>query len=271
MDLTTFPMHESATAASTFLHSFQSQQITIAAQPSQDVNLLMKYKDLLATYPLQTKMATGGLLAVAGDAIAQSRDIEEKYDKRRALSFMCFDMCYRALQHGAFPIIVQQCQGQYIAGLVSALGLSSQLLPHLPVSYTAAMEQTLASQLGIVPLLYYPVFFSLTGLVQGLNTEQSISRAQENFIPLMKRNLLFWIPVQFIQFGFIEEGLQIPFLSVCGLAWTFILSIIAGSTKSYNNEADQQDIEAVMYEGLPAEEILEGEGIPDAKKEPVLR
>lgn len=50
----------------------------------------------------------------------------------------------------------------------------------------------------------------------------------------MERNLLFWIPVQFIQFKFIPEDLQIPFLCTCGLCWTFILSIMAGSTKEYN-------------------------------------
>merc|ERR1711966_57901 len=145
--------------------------------------------------------------------------------------------------------------GQYISGLVSAMGVSSQLLPHLPVSYMAAMEQTLASQLGIVPFLYYPVFFSLTGIVQGLNAEQSIERAKENFIPLMKRNLLFWIPVQFVQFGFIEEGLQIPFLSVCGLAWTFILSIAAGSTKTYKSSSSDEVV--VVEDDLVLQEQLD--------------
>lgn len=230
-------VNDMLTSASTFLETFQSQQIISASEPSKDINLLMQYKNLLVSNPLETKMATGGVLAVAGDAIAQSRDKDEKYDKRRAFSFMCFDMCYRALQHGSFPIIVQQCQGQYIGGLIASAGLASSLQSHVPINYMAAMEQTLASQLGIVPFLYYPVFFSLTGIVQGLNTDQSIERAKENFIPLMKRNLLFWIPVQFVQFGFIEEGLQIPFLSVCGLAWTFILSIAAGSTKNYNDDS----------------------------------
>lgn len=42
--------------------------------------------------------------------------------------------------------------------------------------------------------------------------------------------------VQFVQFAFIQEDLQIPFLSICGLAWTFILSANAGSTKSYVSE-----------------------------------
>ena len=63
-----------------------------------------------------------------------------------------------------------------------------------------------------------------------------MERAKEKFIPLMKRNLLFWIPVQFVQFGFVEDGLQIPFLSLCGLMWTVILSAMAGSTAAYNEK-----------------------------------
>ena len=135
------------------------------------------------------------------------------------------------------------------------MGLSTALQSVLPMSYLAAMEQTLASQLGIIPFLYYPVFFSLTGLIQGLTTEQSITRAKETFIPLMKRNLLLWIPVQFIQFGFIEEGLQIPFLSVCGLAWTFILSIMAGSAKNYCVTGAEDECEIDPDELFPSEKM----------------
>lgn len=142
-------------------------------------------------------------------------------------------MAYRALQHAAFPIIIATCQGQFLSGV----------LPH---DMAAAMEQTLASQLGIVPFLYYPAFFALTGAVQGLDTEAAVTRAKENFLPLMQRNLLFWIPVQFIQFGFIQEDLQIPFLSVCGICWTFILSITAGSTKNYVSEEEGETVATAM-------------------------
>jgi len=202
--------------------------------------LLSKYTKALVEHPLPTKMMTGATLAVAGDAIAQQSSDDDEYDVRRASSFAMFDMSYRALQHVAFPIIVATCHGQFL----------SSVLPHLHDSsnLAAAMEQTLASQLGIVPFLYYPAFFALTGAVQGLDAEGAMTRAKENFLPLMSRNLLFWIPVQFLQFAFVQEDLQIPFLSVCGLAWTFILSMSAGSAKSYVSEDVQQ--------GMPTAEQL---------------
>jgi hypothetical protein len=81
-------------------------------------------------------------------------------------------------------------------------------------------------------------------MVQGLTSEQTIARAKETFIPLMKRNLLFWIPVQFGTFGYVEENLQIPVLIVCGLVWTVILSLSAGSVTANDNEVAGEKIEA---------------------------
>jgi Mpv17 / PMP22 family len=206
------------------------------------------YTHALMQHPMATKMMTGGILATTGDAMAQKSsqtknqsggggdDVNEPYDKKRAAGFMAFDMAYRAVQHKAFPIIVATCHGQYIGEALSALHLSSSSLAATQQHAAAAMEQTLASQLGIVPFIYYPVFFALTGFVQGLSVNGSVERAKQNFFPLMQRNLIFWIPVQFIQFAFIDEQLQIPFLSAAGLCWTFILSVTAGSTRSYNND-----------------------------------
>ena len=241
-------IHDATTSLTSASHLhvsdfFSSSSNTIAsasdaASQSQAFNPLQAYKNQLATNPLITKMMTGGTLAVCGDAIAQSRN-DDEYDKRRALSFAGFDFIYRAVQHFAFPAIVHQCQGQYIASLLAASPAVSHLVNNQlgaggvdPQYYFGAMEQTLASQLGIVPFFYYPVFYTITAFVQGLDQEAAVQRAKDTFVPLMKRNLLFWIPVQFIQFCYIDESLQIPFLSVAGLGWTFIISLFAGNAKA---------------------------------------
>jgi len=52
----------------------------------------------------------------------------------------------------------------------------------------------------------------------------------------MKRNLLFWIPVQFVAFAYVPEDQQIPLLIVCGLVWTVILSVSAGAVKTEDGE-----------------------------------
>jgi hypothetical protein len=113
----------------------------------------------------------------------------------------------------------------------------------------------------VIPLIYYPVFFSLTGYVQGLTKEQTIERVQTTIVPLLKRNWLFWIPVQYFQFGYVDEPLQIPFLCVVGLAWTFILSLAAGSVSSYDEEEVVTAAATVVgssqydYEGLLLDNI----------------
>jgi hypothetical protein len=225
------------------VHTFPDvlQQSHLIANNALAINPLDFYKEMLRTNPLATKMLTGATLATAGDAIAQTKTSED-YNIRRATSFASFDMVYRAVQHFSFPAIVSQCQGQYLGSLIASIPVLSHLATGLgwdhPDQYYSAIEQTLASQLGIVPFFYYPVFYTVTAFVQGLDFEAAVERAKDTFIPLMKRNLLFWIPVQFIQFAFVDESLQIPFLSLCGLCWTFIISTFAG-----NANANQPKIE----------------------------
>jgi Mpv17 / PMP22 family len=225
-------------------HLTNSNPQQLAAVLKHQVDGMMHaYRAALHDHPLVTKMITGGTLAVMGDAIAQRRQQSQSqsnddsaaapsYDARRAASFMAFDMAYRAVQHYMFPLLVAHCHGQFLSQLLPHQLLDSSLIS---MDSLAAMERTLGSQLGIVPFLYYPVFFTFTGFLQGLTVQGSWTRAIDNFPSLMKRNLVFWIPVQFVQFGFVPDDLQIPFLSAAGLCWTFILSMAAGSAQAYTS------------------------------------
>jgi hypothetical protein len=187
-------------------------------------NLLSAYTKSMTLYPLPTKMATGALLATFGDALAQSRETKPSYDSFRAASFMCFDAAYRVFQHYAFPVIISRCQGLFLGSL---LPLSSKWTHFLAVT-----ERTLTYQLLVVPLLYYPIFFTFTGLMQGLNWPATLKRGLQNFIPCWKRNLLFWIPTQYFMFGLVATAWQIPFVCVMGILWSTILSATAGNAKS---------------------------------------
>lgn len=216
-------------SSTTFVPSLRPQQTALA--------LFNDYQSLLAVHPLPTKLVTGAILAVAGDAIAQSRDKGE-YNPSRGASFAAFDVTYRAVQNQLFPVIVDNFQGRYILTAVEAVGLS-QLLGNVDVM--AAMERALVNQLIVVPFFYYPVFFMFSGFQLGLTWDEGVDRAKQNFLPLMKRNLLFWIPIQYTQFAIVPLDLQIPFLCLAGLVWTYILSILAGSTKKYSNEVPESD------------------------------
>jgi hypothetical protein len=199
--------------------------------------LFNEYQSLLAVHPLPTKLVTGAILAVAGDAVAQSRD-KGDYSASRGASFAAFDVTYRAVQHHLFPWIVENFQGRYFLTAIEAIGLS-QVLGNVDVM--AAMERALVNQLIVVPFFYYPVFFLFSGVQLGLTWDEGVDRAKQNFLPLMKRNLLFWVPIQYAQFAFVPLDLQIPFLCVAGLVWTYILSILAGSAQKYSNEVSVSD------------------------------
>jgi protein Mpv17 len=194
------------------------------------------YNQALMTNPLETKLATGGILAFAGDFIAQSRD-DADYDVKRAGAIVSFDMMYRAMQCALFPEIVRVCDGHHLGSFLQGVD----------ISVLATLEQTMTNQFIIIPLVYYPLFFSLTGYVQGLSIDATIERAQSTIVPLLKRNWTFWLPVQYFQFGYVNEPLQIPFLCVVGLAWTFILSVAAGSVQTYNEANDSVQIYNTAY------------------------
>lgn len=204
---------------------------------TSSINLFERYNYLLKYKPLRTKVITGATLAVLGDGIAQLRSsstsqMNERYNPQRALSFATFDGCYRIFQHMAFPYIISLCQGQVLGQIIlssSSLSSSTTMGGKNIQLACAALERTLVYQLLITPLLYYPIFFTFTGYIQGLTPQQILERARTSFIPCWKRNLLFWIPCQLIMFSVINERWQIPFACLLGMLWSSILSITAGN------------------------------------------
>lgn len=189
------------------------------------------YQNSLVNNPLVTKVITGAVLAIAGDAMAQAtsngaalanNQKKVEYDKRRALSFAVFDSCYRVFQHNMFPLIIRLGQGNVV----------KNVLPKFLIPAAAAIEQTALYQFVIVPCLYYPTFFVFTGFIQGLTFRQSLNRMKKQYFPCWRRNLMFWIPTQMVLFGVIAEQWQIPFACFMGMLWSMVLSKTAGNTKN---------------------------------------
>lgn len=194
------------------------------------LGLVQSYSQYMTTKPLATNIVTGAVLATAGDAMAQA-GTSSRYDARRAASFAAFDACFRVFQAAAFPLIIRNCRGRVLRSALSVVpGLALKATPGL-TQFLAVCERVLTFQLAVVPLLYYPVFFTFTGLMQGLSLEQTFQRAKANFLPCWRVNLLFWVPAQFVMFGLIPEKWHIAFTSVMGIIWSLILSAVAGKAK----------------------------------------
>jgi len=185
------------------------------------------YESSLSARPLPTKVLTGASLAVMGDYLAQAKEMRRLdgrgYDVPRAASFAAFDSCYRLFQHNIIPFIIKLGQGNVFASAFSMVGIGKE-----SIAFFAAMERTFLYQFILIPFVYYPVFFTFTGFMQGLNARESLDRAKVTFLPCWKRNLIFWIPTQMVMFGLVAEQWQIPYACVMGIAWSLILSVTAG-------------------------------------------
>ncbi|CAJ1946522.1 unnamed protein product [Cylindrotheca closterium] len=192
------------------------------------------YRSSLSNSPLQTKVLTGATLSLLGDWAAQIREGNESttYDMKRGLSFAAFDSTYRMFQHVAIPVIVRLGQGNFLLWLVT---IAPFVNPGPKASsFFAAMERTLIYQFVLIPLAYYPVFFTFTGLMQGLSLSETFARAKRTFFPCWIKNVSFWIPTQLVMFGLVDEKWQVPFVCLVGVLWSSILSITAGKARVEN-------------------------------------
>ncbi|CAB9505283.1 Peroxisomal membrane protein 2 [Seminavis robusta] len=214
-------------------------------------SLLQAYGDLLRHNPIATKGITAAILAASGDAIAQWRSDSEEYDPIRGAGFFVFG----ALYTGVFQHFWFEFMNTHIHDWGDALGIWGPERVSFPVqdvvdkwsewwkyfdvvtqleqppsSEALAAAKVAFNQFLTIPFVYMPLFFTFTGFISGLDSNESMARAESLYFPLLQRNWLFWLPMQFLQFLVIPADYQIPFISAASLVWTVILSSIgAGS------------------------------------------
>jgi hypothetical protein len=192
-------------------HSFQFQ-----SHLTNDT-LLQTYTTLLQSHPLTTKSLTAALLACAGDAIAQSRSSAESYDIRRGFAFVVFGAAYTgAFQHYWFGYLSEHVEewGRYMGIWSRHANASIEMiqkeewwryfdvistLENTPSPEALAAGKLILNQLVVVPIVYMPLFFAFTGLISGLDVNQSVARARSLYFPILRRNYFYWLPVQFMQ------------------------------------------------------------------------
>ena len=145
------------------------------------MSLLRGYDNLLATRPIPTRLATASSLAIIGDALAQRRE-GNRYNMRRAASFVAVEATYRGLmQQPILQWIVRNFHGQTLRPMLGALPISPLL--------TEAVERVLFNQFVVSPGVFYPLYFGITGMAQGLSLAMTLRRARAQIATLFGCNL----------------------------------------------------------------------------------
>ena len=216
-------------------------------------SLFSAYNGMLQDEPLLTKALTAGTLAATGDMVAQrlsaSRShilsyedrqplFEFEYDARRGATFALFGAAYTgSFQHFWFGWLNDHL-------MITIETAEMAIAPWAPGGLPAPSPEILAAakvavnQFVVIPLLYMPLYFALTGLLGGLDAEAALTRMKYLYVPLLRRNYVFWLPIQFVQFFALPPAWHVPFLSVASLVWTCVLSTLgSGKLATSNTES----------------------------------
>ena len=187
------------------------------------------YDHLLQTQPVPTRMATAACLAVLGDAVAQrSGKSCERYDARRAFSIVVVEATYRGIMQQPILMWIETTfTGRFLATFLS-----------LPLPLLATAERVAFNMFVVSPWAYYPLYFAITGPLQGLTVRDTWRRAQAQFPSLFGINLCYWLPVQSLQFALVPPQYKVPFICLAGLVWNVILSALTGSARGWRRTED---------------------------------
>lgn len=162
--------------------------------------------------------------------------------------------------------------------LVSQIETVMEKLQDPPTQTLLAAAKVAVNQFAIIPLVYMPLFFATTGALGGLDIDKSIARARSLYVPLLQRNYLFWLPVQFFQFLVLPADYQIPFVCAASLCWTVILSSIGGtpsaspsSIVAYESVENNDLVKAVAVDAGAVNTIIDAVNVEDVRKALVPR
>ena len=152
------------------------------------------YEGALSNHPIPTKLATAGLIAGAGDLVAQLLPLDEASrrksllerlacaDWRRTATFAAFGAAYTGgAQHFLFAWLAKTFP-----------------VPIIPVSARAIQtaKNVALTNFVITPLVYVPAFFLSTEVLRGSTPEYAMERLTACWFPTVTTALAVWVPAQ---------------------------------------------------------------------------
>ncbi|EFJ42322.1 hypothetical protein VOLCADRAFT_107297 [Volvox carteri f. nagariensis] len=195
------------------------------------------YNDTAQKYPMYTGVVTTVIKTSAADLFAQKIvERREEVDWRRHGMFVLFGFGYLGCwQYYLYnDLFVRWCKP--ITALVGHRG--------------SAPVKTFIDQCIHHPVLYFPSFYTLKGMVEGKPLSESMSEYREHLWDNCKALWMIWVPAQMVNFTVVPLHLRIPFVAGVSFAWTVVISCMRGALDKKKPAAEEDT--AIMMESVVA-------------------
>lgn len=198
--------------------------------------LLPRLSAALKAHPLKAAIASATVKTTTADVMVQTvvegRSLSE-LDRRRTAVFTLFG----GLWMGA---------GQYLL----YCRVFEALLP--AKSAGASLGKMFLDQGVHVPLVYFPIFYSIDALLQ--EADDVIAHVQTKvrteLASSLKANWSLWLPASFVGFRFVPTHWRIPYVSAVSMVWTTAFSCMQGRFRA--EEAAMRERGGDLIEGAAA-------------------
>eukprot|EP00747_Dinoflagellata_sp_TGD_P073890 gnl/TRDRNA2_/TRDRNA2_158107_c0_seq4.p2 gnl/TRDRNA2_/TRDRNA2_158107_c0~~gnl/TRDRNA2_/TRDRNA2_158107_c0_seq4.p2 ORF type:complete len:134 (-),score=11.96 gnl/TRDRNA2_/TRDRNA2_158107_c0_seq4:143-544(-) len=86
---------------------------------------------------------------------------------------------------------------------------------------------TILDNFVTTPFFYLPIFFVVTGALEGLNIDQAFARLQTKWWPSLRACWFLYVPAMGLNFGIVPAHFRVLFCNVVNLIWNIIIDFVA--------------------------------------------
>lgn len=180
------------------------------------MSLSQKVVSFLKMRPLVSSLVGNTLKTVGADILTQTMiEKKEDLDLKRLALFTTFGCAYLGgWQYFIFNKCFVFVQSAMTTRRISTLSQASALT---------------FLDMGVhTPLMYYPSFYMMKGVLEDKTPTESLMEYRNNFSSDMTSICKVWIPAQMINFTLVPLYLRMPYITGVSFAWTVLLSMMRG-------------------------------------------
>jgi protein Mpv17 len=165
--------------------------------------------------PMLTNVVSGGVLGGVGDVLCQLKvEGAEELDCNRLFTMVVFGAAYNG---GAITYIYS---------------LYPRCLALLPRGFSstasrAAVSKLLMDQVVHCPLIYTPVYYLATGVMQGLSVGEATTQLRDKYVETVVACAGFWTPFMFLNFRLLPVRFHVLTMQAGNLVWNIYLDFIS--------------------------------------------